>query len=50
MDTLFSMALQYQAKDTLSATQHKSEAMKVQALSTVCAGEWSSLLNMHSVF
>ena len=32
MDTLFSMALQCQVKDAFSATQDKSEAIKVQAL------------------
>lgn len=32
VDTLFWMALQCQVKDALSATQYKSEAMKVQAL------------------
>ena len=43
MDTLFSMALQCQVKDAFSATQDKSEAIKVQALITVCAVEWSSM-------
>ena len=45
MDTLFSMALQCQVKDAFSATQNKSEAMKVHS---VCAGEWSSMLNIVS--
>ena len=36
METLFSMTLQCQAKDAFSATQDKSEAMKVQTLTTVC--------------
>ena len=49
MDTLFSMALQCQVKDAFSATQDKSEAMKVQALITVCAVEWSSMLNILSL-
>ena len=42
------MALQCQVKDAFSTTQNKSEAMKVQALTTVCAGEWSSMLNIVS--
>ena len=34
----------------LLCSQHKtSEAMKVQALTTVCAGEWSSMLNILSL-
>ena len=45
MDTTFSMFLQCQVKDGLSATQDKSEAMKVQALTTVCAGGWSSIIS-----
>ena len=49
MDTLFSMALQCQVKDAFSATQDKSEAMKVQALITVCAVEWSCMLNILSL-
>ena len=36
MDTLFSTALQCQVKDAFSATQDKSEAMKVQALRNYC--------------
>ena len=40
---IFSMALQFQAKEEFSATQDKSEAVKVQALTTACAGEWSSM-------
>ena len=35
VDTLFSMALQCQVKEAFSATQDKSEAMKVDALTTV---------------
>ena len=50
MDTLFSMALQCQVKDAFSATQDKSEAMKVQALTTVCAGEWSSIIISQPIF
>ena len=36
MDTLFSTALQCQVKDAFSATQDKSEVMKVQALRDYC--------------
>ena len=39
MGTLFSMALQSQVQDAFSATQDKSEAMKVQALPTVCVAK-----------
>ena len=49
MDTIFSVALQCQVKDAFSATQDKSEPMKVQALITVFAGEWSSMLNILSL-
>ena len=49
MDALFSMALQYQVQDAFSATQDKSEAMKVQAVTYVCAGEWSSTWNILSL-
>ena len=35
MGTLFSMALPCQVQDAFSATQDKSEAMKVHALATV---------------
>ena len=48
MDNLFSMALQCQVKDAFSATQDKSQAMKVKALTTVCTGERSSMLNIVS--
>ena len=48
MDT-FSMALQCQVKDAFSVIQDKSEAMKVEALTTVCAGEWWCMLNNYSV-
>ena len=44
--TVFSMDLQYQCKYGFSATQDKNGAMKVQALITVCAGEWLSMLNI----
>ena len=37
------------SKDTFSATQDKSGAMKVQALTAVCAGEWSFMLNILSL-
>ena len=49
VDTLFSMALQCQVKDAFSATQDKSDVKKVQALITVCAVEWSSMLNILSL-
>ena len=49
MDTIVSMALQCQVKDAFSATQGKSEAVKVQALITVCTGEWSSMLYILSL-
>ena len=48
MDTLFSMALQCQVKDAFSATQDKSESIEVEALTIVCAGELSPLLNIVS--
>ena len=44
--TVFSMDLQCQCKYGFSATQDKNGAMKVQALITVCAGEWLSMLNI----
>ena len=40
VDTLFS------TERSFSETQDKCETVKVQALSTCCAGEWSSLLNI----
>ena len=49
MDTLVSRALQCQVKDAFSATQDKSETMNVQALTIVCAGEWSSLMNIRTL-
>ena len=49
MDTIVSMALQCQVKDAFSATQGKSEAVKVQALITIYTGEWSSMLNILSL-
>jgi len=45
VDTLFSMALQCEVKDAFSATQDKSESMKVEALTIVCAGELSSFVH-----
>ena len=39
VDTIFSMALSRQAEDAFSATKDKCEAVKVQALTTICAGE-----------
>jgi len=38
-DTIFSMALQRQAEDAFSVTSDKCEAVKMQALTTACAGE-----------
>ena len=38
-DILFLMALQCQVQDAFSAIQDKSEAMKVQALTTVCVAK-----------
>ena len=33
----------------ISPTQDKIEVMKVQALTTVCAGDWSSMLNILAI-
>ena len=43
---IFSMALQRQAEDAFSVTSDKCEAVKMQALTTACAGKWSSMLNI----
>lgn len=40
VDTIFSMALQRQAEVAFSVTMDKCEAVKVQALTTACAGGW----------
>ena len=50
MVTLFSTALQCQVKDAFSVTQDKSGLKKVKALTTVCAGERSSMLNIVSCY
>ena len=49
MDTLFSMALQCLVNDPFSTSQDKSEAMKLQPLTTVCVGQWSPMLNILSL-
>ena len=46
VDTIFSMALQCQAEDAFSAMKDKCKVVKVQALTTACAGEWLSMLNI----
>lgn len=45
-DTIFSMTLQRHAEDVFSVTSDRCEAVKMQALTTACAGEWSSMLNI----
>ena len=41
----FKLLFNVKLKMAFFATQDESEAMKVQALTTVCAGEWSSIIS-----